>query len=114
MSNYAFSACLLLLTSCMTWRLQPQGLEPDLPPYERRQIWVRDLPAVLHGIELRGDTMRGVPVPQSYDCERCALYWPRSAIDSVRTPATSWGRTLLLVGIAGLGTSLWVIVDGGR
>ena len=93
----------LLLSGCTTWRRTPDALLPDardlvtqFDARERRQIWVDGQATIVHGIQVRGDTVRAVPVRNPPDCDSCALYWSRAAIDSVRVSQLAQGRTVLL------------------
>src|SRR5215204_2774334 len=62
------------------------------------EIWSEGRGAVVHGVQQRGDTVRAVARWRPPECDTCAIFFPLSSIDSVRTRRFSKGRTLGLAG----------------
>jgi len=81
-------AVVLLLTGCAGglagWHRTPTPLPPCFAPRQQVQIWQRDHNAIWHGVELRGDTLLGIPYFRPLECDSCRQRLPMAAVDSVR------------------------------
>jgi hypothetical protein len=86
------------LTSCTAWRLAPDRLDTPVPIREPVEIWSQGRNSIVHGVRLRGDTVRAVPRHRHPECDTCAIFFPLSEIDSVRSRRFSKGRTWGLAG----------------
>ena len=105
------ASSVVLLSACTTWRASSEGLEPPIPARERREIWVEGRRIIVHGIQFRNDTVRAVPYWKAPDCDSCAIYWPRAAIDSVRVPEVAPGNTVVLGGAVLIVLFVWTFLS---
>ena len=62
---------------------------------------------VAHGVERRGDSIRAIPRWRPPTCDSCALWFPLTGIDSVRTRRYSAGRTFGLMGGAAVALMIY-------
>ena len=110
-----FALSLLLgLGACVSWRRDPHALNGPIPRRQPLQIWSGNHPLVVHGVQVRGDSLRAVPRWKPPDCDTCAVFLALPTIDSVRVRRPAPVRTGLLgavlavclfitIGIAGYG-----------
>jgi hypothetical protein len=96
------------LAGCTGWRLAPGRLDAPVPNRQPLEIWVEGRNAVVHGVQVRGDTVRAVPQQRPPECESCAIFFPTSAIDSVRERRLSAGRTVGVVIVAALALGIYI------
>jgi hypothetical protein len=88
------------LMGCTAWRLDEDWLSAPVPVRKPLEIWSEGRGAVVHGVQQRGDTVRAVARWRPPECDTCAIFFPFSSIDSVRTRRFSSGRTIGLVAAA--------------
>jgi hypothetical protein len=60
------------------------------------QLWSGGRAITVHGVTIRGDSVRAVPRWKPPSCDTCALSYSRAAIDSVRVRVPAPLRTALL------------------
>jgi len=72
-------------------------LDAPLPQRQPVQIWSGGRALTVHGVVVRGDSVRAVPRWKSPTCDTCAILYSRRAIDSVKVKVFSPVRTGLLV-----------------
>jgi len=101
-------AALTCLSGCTVWRLAPDRLDAPVPRRQPLEIWAEGRNAVVHGVQLRGDTVRAVPRERAPECESCAIFFPTSAIDSVRERRVHAGRTIGLVVVTALALGIYI------
>jgi hypothetical protein len=88
----------LSLSSCTVWRAAPAALSAPIPERRAVQVWSGGHSLSAHGVVVRGDSVRAVPRWKPPDCDSCAVYYARTAIDSVRLRAPAPIQTVGLVG----------------
>ena len=102
---FAVICCCGLLSACGAWRGSTSALDGPIPQRQALQIWSQGRVVTVHGVSLRGDSVRAVPRWKSPTCDTCAIYYVRTAIDSVRVREPAPLRTALLVtSLFGAGT----------
>jgi hypothetical protein len=89
--------CCGLLSACNGWRGSPSALDGPIPQRKSLQIWSGGRAVTVHGVTVRGDSVRAVPGWQPPSCDTCAIYYSRASIDSVRVRVSAPLRTALLV-----------------
>ncbi|MFL5530360.1 MAG: hypothetical protein ACJ8BC_00045 [Gemmatimonadales bacterium] len=70
----------------------------ELKPRQEVEIWRGSQATTLHGVQVRSDSLTGVPLWRPPDCDSCRVVMPLGDIDSLRTVSTerSW---MLLAGV---------------
>ena len=86
------------LTACGTWRASEAVLQDPIPARKTLQLWSGGRAQSVHGVRVLGDSVRAVPRWRPPECDSCAVYHSRAAIDSVRVRVPVVWRTALLVG----------------
>src|SRR5689334_11848570 len=71
----------LVAGGCTTWRRDLHALTPPIPMRRPLQIWTGNQSYVVHGVQLRGDSVRTVARWKSPECDSCSRFFARSAID---------------------------------
>ena len=109
----AVTSCAMSL-GCATWRRQDAGLDEPFAPRQRVEIWSRGRPITVHGVTVRGDSVRVVPHWYSPTCDSCVLYYSRATIDSVRVRVPAPDRTVVLATLIGAITVFgWDLATSG-
>jgi len=85
---------------CQRWRVDSQATAQPVPERRRFEIWMGRQSQVVHGVQVRGDSIRAVPYWRPPACDSCAVYFQRAAIDSIRVQKVDNLRTGLAVGLA--------------
>lgn len=97
------------------WRQPPQLVPGTLKPRQQVQVWSGGQAARWHGVEVRADSISGVPFMRPLDCDSCRRSLLRASVDSVRVghPVAGFWKTLGLV--VGVPFALLVLYcwDGG-
>jgi hypothetical protein len=89
--------CCGLLSACTGWRGSASVLDGPIPQRQSLQLWSGGRALTVHGVTVRGDTVRAVPGWRPPTCDTCAVYYSRASIDSVRVRVSAPLRTALLV-----------------
>lgn len=84
----AVAGCLavtLPLSACSNgWRRIPVQDSLVLPRNQEAQVWRAGRAVRMTGLVLLADSLRGIPLPRSLDCDSCRVVVPRAEVDSVR------------------------------
>ena len=95
-------------SGCQRWHLDSEVVTRPLSERHRLEIWTATGRHEVHGVRLQGDSVRAVPYWRPPSCDSCALYFPRSTIDSIRVQKVDQFRTgVALVAVV---VELWVII----
>lgn len=87
------------VTACTTWRRRDDALRRPVPERQHLQLWTGRQGHSLHGVVVRGDSIRAVPRWKPPRCDSCAVLFARAAVDSVRIRVSSPVRTVALLTI---------------
>ena len=93
--RWAAVAAALAATGCGTWQGRPEVLARSLGPRDQVRIWARGSGYQVHGVQVRGDSVVGVPFIRPPTCDSCALRFARSEVDSVQVRAFDWRRSVV-------------------
>jgi len=86
----ALAAWVLGAPACGTWQGRPHLLDGSLGPRDQVRLWVRGEGHQVHGVQVRGDSVIGVPFVRPPTCDSCAVRFARADIDSVQVAAFDW------------------------
>ena len=87
-----------IVIGCQNWRVDPQAIAQPVPERRRLQIWTGGESHIVQGVRIQGDSIRAVPYWRPADCDSCAVYFRRSAIDSIRVARVNDLHTGLAIG----------------
>jgi hypothetical protein len=87
------------LAGCNAWRRDDRALRAPIPTRRPLQIWSGQRGFDVHGVVIRGDSLRAVPRWKPPECDSCARFYALVAIDSTRVRRFSPLRTGVLVAI---------------
>jgi hypothetical protein len=102
---------LALTFSCSAGWHQPLAVEPGtLPARQQVQVWQHQSVLRWHAVQVRADSISGIPFVQPIECERCRVAVPRASVDSLRVgnPVAGFWKSVGL-GAAGV-VALGVII----
>lgn len=71
------------LGNCAGWRRASMPYPASFEPRQQVQVWYNGRNVLWHGVELRGDSIRGIPYHRPLDCDSCRLALPLP-VDSLR------------------------------
>jgi hypothetical protein len=99
MTRSAPLCLLVLLNACGAgWRRTPDlGLGP-LPRRQQAQVWHDGRSERWHAVDVRADSVSGVPFLHDPQCDGCRVALPRAEVDSVRlgNPSAGLWKTFAL------------------
>jgi hypothetical protein len=72
-------------TSCSGWVRLPGPPSQPQPEFRQFQVWSRDRMITLHSLQVRHDSLVGIPTANPRGCEECRIAIPAAAVDSVKT-----------------------------
>jgi hypothetical protein len=87
----------MAVTACTTWRRRDDVLTQPVPERQHLQLWTGRQGHSLHGVVVRGDSIRAVPRWKPPQCDSCAVVLARVAVDSVRVRVSSPVQTVALL-----------------
>ena len=73
-----------------------------LAPRQQVQVWHQGEAQRWHALQVRADSVSGIPYHRSIDCDSCRVVWPRAIVDSIRVgnPVAGFWKTVgLVIGI---------------
>jgi hypothetical protein len=100
LTRRSIAAAMLLTTSvgaCTTWGHKADVLTQPVPERQPLELWTGSQRHWLHGMVVRGDTIRAVPRWKPPGCDSCAILLALADVDSVRVRVASPVRTVALV-----------------
>ena len=115
------------LTAILTFAAMPSACVPPprhvpipaenggFKPRQEVEIWRGSKATTLHGVQVRNDSLSGVPLWRPPECDSCRIVMPVRGIDSLRTVNTerSWIIVASLPFVAlGMVAAAWALNDG--
>lgn len=100
-------AFLLLTQSCGAgWRRVSEF--EGLVPRQQVQVWHQGQALRWHALEVRPDSVSGIPYHRPITCDSCRLAVPRGAVDSIRVgdPVDGFWKTVALVAGVAVGAGI--------
>ncbi len=83
MTRRSFLPFLAVVAGC--YHYVKEGIEPrQLGPQQRVKIWSNDTVSLWRAVAITRDSIIGIPLDKSLNCDGCRLALPRQAVDSIR------------------------------
>ncbi len=83
MARRSFLLLLVVFAGC--YHYVREGIEPrQLGPQQRVKIWSNDTLSFWRDVAITRDSISGIPLNKSPNCDGCRLALPRQAVDSIR------------------------------
>jgi hypothetical protein len=67
------------------WHRVPEPIPPAFAPRQQVQVWQDGRNVLWHGVEVRGNSLTGIPFQQPLSCASCRRNLPLAAVDSLRS-----------------------------
>jgi len=97
------------LSGCAGWqRIEIGDIAAGLPARQQVQVWSSGTSRAYHNVQIRGDSLIGVPFQLPLSCDSCRVAIPLASVDSLRQ-GNQETTGIVVVGIVALavGFLIW-------